>query len=195
MLKGGVLVTVLWWLWFRPDEALTVKREQIISTILGCFIALLAARILVHVLPYRPRPIDDPGVRIVLPYEIPKTFLHKWTSFPSDHAALFYALSTGLYFTSKTTGKLALIYTTVFIALPRVYLGLHYPSDILGGALLGAGSVWVTNRRGFREKVSARLLSFAQSAPQFFYPIFFLVTFQIADMFDGIRDIGSLIFR
>jgi undecaprenyl-diphosphatase len=195
ILKGGLLVTMLWWLWFKPDEKQTARREQIISTIFGCMIALLLARVLAHILPFRARPIDDPGMHFVRPYDIPTTFLHKWSSFPSDHAALFFALSIGLYYASKKAGILAIIYTVLFIMFPRVYLGLHYPSDIVGGALLGAFSAWITNSKAFRSRVSAGFVYLEQSRPQFFYSAFFLVTFQIADMFDGIRDVAALIRR
>ena len=35
-------------------------------------------------------------------------------------------------------------------ALSRVYCGVHYPSDILAGFILGAGSAWALTRYGRR---------------------------------------------
>lgn len=59
-------------------------------------------------------------------------------SFPSNHALNNFAV--GFFFLllyPKT--KWYLVTVASLIAISRVYLGLHYPSDILGGAILGIG--------------------------------------------------------
>jgi undecaprenyl-diphosphatase len=57
-------------------------------------------------------------------------------SFPSNHAINNFAAATFIYrFFPKL--KWALFITAVLIAVSRIYLGLHYPSDVLGGAVLG----------------------------------------------------------
>lgn len=60
-------------------------------------------------------------------------------SFPSGHTAAAFAATMGLYFTKDRDGRLwipALI-LSVLIAFSRLYFYVHYPTDILGGALLG----------------------------------------------------------
>ena len=57
-------------------------------------------------------------------------------SFPSNHAFNNFAAAT-FYYRLFPKLKWVLFITASLIALSRVYLGLHYPSDILGGALLG----------------------------------------------------------
>jgi undecaprenyl-diphosphatase len=58
-------------------------------------------------------------------------------SFPSNHAFNNFAAATFIYrFFPKL--KWALFITAILIAVSRVYLGLHYPSDVLGGAILGS---------------------------------------------------------
>lgn len=60
-------------------------------------------------------------------------------SFPSGHTAASFAAAMGLYFAKDRDRKLwipALI-LSVLIAFSRLYFYVHYPTDVLGGALLG----------------------------------------------------------
>jgi len=59
-------------------------------------------------------------------------------SFPSNHALNNFAVAM-FFSVLYPKAKWYLFVTAFLIALSRVYLGLHYPSDILGGALLGLG--------------------------------------------------------
>lgn len=60
-----------------------------------------------------------------------------------------FALATpvALYSGTRTYGALLLL-ASVGLALDRVYIGQHYPSDVLGGAILGAGVAWLIYEAG-----------------------------------------------
>ena len=58
-------------------------------------------------------------------------------SFPSSHAVNNFAAAVFIYrFFPKLVW--ALFIAAILISISRVYLGLHYPSDVLGGAILGS---------------------------------------------------------
>ena len=58
-------------------------------------------------------------------------------SFPSDHAAAAFAIAVAVLAFSRWAGA-AFLAAASFIAASRVALGLHYPSDVVVGALIGA---------------------------------------------------------
>ncbi len=195
LLKGGVLMLALWWAWFSEWDNQKERRVAIISALLGCFVAMFIARVGANVLPFRTRPIIDVQNQLREAYSLNRDLFDDLSSFPSDHATLFFGLSFGLYFASKKAGIYALIYTTIFISLPRIYLGLHYPSDILGGAFIGCTMVTIANTTIIKQKISSAILAMGEKKRHIFYPLFFLLSYQIADMFISTRNIASFIIH
>jgi undecaprenyl-diphosphatase len=64
-------------------------------------------------------------------------------SFPSGHTALIFGVAVALHL---LYGRKALfVYPLAFwFAISRVYVGAHFPSDVIGGAVLGAIAGWLT---------------------------------------------------
>ena len=63
-------------------------------------------------------------------------------SFPSGHAAFFFALSFVVYQNNKKAG-LFFFGASCFVVTSRVYLGFHWFSDIVAGALIGILVAWL----------------------------------------------------
>lgn len=67
-------------------------------------------------------------------------------SFPSGHTSSSFALATSLSLSYPKWYIIAPSYAyAATVAYSRMDLGVHYPSDILAGALVGAGSAWLTH--------------------------------------------------
>lgn len=65
---------------------------------------------------------------------IEKSGLEK--SFPSDHTAIAFALATILFLHNRRWGIVAYV-IALLIGVGRIYVGVHYPTDILGGIVVG----------------------------------------------------------
>lgn len=62
-------------------------------------------------------------------------------SFPSDHATVAGAVAAGLLFANRRWGTIAAVLAVV-MAFTRVYVGAHYPGDVVAGLALGAAVAW-----------------------------------------------------
>lgn len=57
-------------------------------------------------------------------------------SFPSGHTSSSFAVATSIFFWNKKMGKIAYVIASI-IAFSRMYLYVHFPTDIIGGIILG----------------------------------------------------------
>lgn len=114
--------------------------------------------------------------------------LENWSSFPSDNATFFFALSTGIYFLSRPLGILAGLYSVIVAGLVRIYLGFHYPSDVIVGALIGIVVAAAANLGVMRRPAGRLIDALIRRAPGLFYAGAFAVTLELALVFDDLRD-------
>ena len=192
LVKGGVIFTVLWWAWAsrRPRA-----RELVVCAILGSLVALLITRSIAFLLPFRPRPMFDPAIHFRAPPGWEGGGLIDWSAFPSDHAAVFVALAVGVWAVSRAAGLFGLAWTGAVILWPRLYLGIHRPTDLLVGALIGFLSAKAVDAEPIQKRVGVMLDKAGERSPGLLHAVLFLTSFEMAELFDGARRLAVFAVR
>ena len=116
------LVPLLFWSKVRARAAALLVTLAVTSGVVASAKALAC----------RVRPCHALGWTRSLPIELPTD-----PSFPSGHAAGSFAFAAFIFAWNRRAG-LALGAVATLVALSRVALGVHYPSDVTAGAILGA---------------------------------------------------------
>ncbi|MFE8700100.1 phosphatase PAP2 family protein [Cytobacillus sp. FJAT-54145] len=120
-----VYIFVLLVMWIQNDG----YKKIAIQTLRSTFIAFLVDLTFRFFL-YRPRPFIKRRVGILIPSKVN-------SSFPSKHTLLVFAVSTSILLYQRTLGLL-MTGLSLLTGLSRIWVGHHYPSDIIGSALLGS---------------------------------------------------------
>jgi undecaprenyl-diphosphatase len=193
VLQGSCFFLFLWWLWFRHPEAPLDDRIDVIRIVAAICVADILGRVLQWSVPVRVRPINDPTLAFVLPYTEWPSALEHWSSFPSDHAIVYYALATAIWARHRLMGVLAFVWVTAFSSFARIYTGLHYPGDVLGGAIIGILVMRLADALLVPRPVMPlirRVLSWEVRYPAPFYVLAVLGTLEFMTMCDDLRVIA-----
>ncbi|MFH1280522.1 MAG: phosphatase PAP2 family protein [Candidatus Beckwithbacteria bacterium] len=110
------------------------RRKAILQLLLAGFLSKFVIVDLIKFLWERPRPYVGNSINQILEYT--------GASFPSGHAALSFAVSVVVYKYNKKAGILFFV-ASFLISISRVFVGIHWPTDILAGALVGLFSGWL----------------------------------------------------
>ena len=86
----------------------------------------------------RPRPCAS-----LADVRVPPKGCGGYHGFPSNHSANGMAMVGTIFFAGARTWGLALLPLAVLVGLSRVYQGVHYPGDVLGGFILGGAVAWL----------------------------------------------------
>lgn len=185
--KGVVLVSLLWFVWYLPDQSSGRGRQIAVMSILGGLLGLLIARLLTTILPFRNRPVYNESFPLRYPEADPSQYLESWSAFPSDHAMLWFAIAVGIFLIHRRAGILAMLYTILFICVPRIYLGLHHPTDIIGGAVMGTILVLACCAAPVRQRIAGPLVQWSYRHPPSFYMIAFALTYGLTTHYYEIK--------
>lgn len=114
-------------LWFRDNHHKRITSYAGISA----FISLLVTS-LIKLFFFKPRPFLKKSLNLLAPVPSKRN-----STFPSKHTTLAFAVSFSILFYKRTLGTVMSI-LSLFAGLSRIWMGQHYPSDIIGSVFIGS---------------------------------------------------------
>ncbi|MDR4984501.1 MULTISPECIES: undecaprenyl-diphosphatase [Bacillus cereus group] len=129
--NSAVYVAILFMLilWFNNGKKENAIRKQytVLYTTLSVIISLLV-NVFIHAVYYHPRPFVTHNVHQLVPHAADSSFV-------SDHSVLVFSIAFVFILRGEKLKYIALIWA-VLVGISRMYVGVHYPLDILGAAFL-----------------------------------------------------------
>lgn len=104
------------------------KRRGIFYLIITLILTVIGSWLLEYLIGF-PRPVDGGSARLLI--SSPPT-----NSFPSTHTALAFAAAGSIFLYQRFLGFFGMI-IAAFVGLSRIFVGVHYPEDIVAGAFWG----------------------------------------------------------
>ncbi|KKQ18670.1 MAG: PAP2 superfamily protein [Berkelbacteria bacterium GW2011_GWB1_38_5] len=124
------VILLILWFWSRDSKKVTLR---------ALFSVILAWPILAYIignLINRPRPFEMTGVQELV-------FHRPDFSFPSDHASALFAVAFSFWFSGYKKLAWVMFVMAIIISFFRVATAIHFPTDILGGFVIGLISAYL----------------------------------------------------
>ena len=126
-------------IWFGTiDPAARMKRQIGVLTALGSVGLANLAVLIINGYHFRDRPFVDLDVTLLF-------YRPTDSSMPSNSAASFIGLAAAVWGFDRRAGAVLLAAAAAH-AILRVYAGVHYPSDVVAGALIGVAAAFMAYR-------------------------------------------------
>ena len=129
------ILSMIFWFWGSAGQ-MKARRQLVIKVTIAIAAGLLLSWLIGKIYPH-----DRPFVS-----GIGYNFLHHKEnySFPSNHGTIIFTFALGFLFWHRLRSGIALLAIGMAIAWSRVYLGVHWPLDMVGGFLVALLSCAVT---------------------------------------------------
>lgn len=116
------------WLW-GPKDTMDMQRTVVTKAAIALAFSMLSATCIGMLIPH-DRPFVD-GFGYAFMSHAPDS------SFPSDHGTAIFTFALAFLFWHHLWSGVSLMFIAIAIAWSRIYLGVHWPFDMLGAFLLG----------------------------------------------------------
>lgn len=222
LVKGGPIAACFiyaWWSGGRGPRTQS-RRSILVLTLVALFILAPVMKVVSTAMPASPRPIVQAEQVYVLEgtqlkagqrvqYSAPATGRasaiaadarsgtvapNDLASFPSDHAALYAAFALGILVAHRGAGLIAMGWFVLGVSLPRIVTGLHWPSDMVAGALAGAGTLALVllAGRALRPSIRDRLFPVLERYPGVVHALMFLLLVEAASAMATLQRLAEL---
>ena len=139
MIFGAELLIYLTFIliFFLAFKESVPERKALLLSLISMPIIVILIK-LIHIFIVTPRPFVQNEI-------LPLVNLHSDASFPSRHTSIMSAIAFSYVFT-KSKFVLLFILLMLWVGISRIYVGVHYPLDIIGGILVGFASILIARK-------------------------------------------------
>jgi undecaprenyl-diphosphatase len=181
-------IVALWFSGERPE-----RRGRMLAGLMAvCLATMLSVWSQFHTAVHI-RPILD--MTIPLDTVIPRTPWDRTNSFPSDTAILFFSLATVVFVENRLVGLLCFAWVAAVVAIPRIVVGLHYPSDIIGALVIGAAIVFIFAKLPYPKRLFEWALRWLGSRIYVVHALLFIFLAEAFDLFPSLQALGKVFAR
>ncbi|KAF0817230.1 MULTISPECIES: phosphatase PAP2 family protein [unclassified Cytobacillus] len=124
---------VLAGMWLARGASRTSAKKAAAASLIAIFVNKV-----IKICYFRPRPFIKTKVGLLIPAK-------RDSSFPSKHTVVSFAASIVIFYGNRFIGRI-LLWVSGLTGFSRIWAGHHYPSDVIGGALIGATIGWMTEK-------------------------------------------------
>jgi membrane-associated phospholipid phosphatase len=170
--------------WSRQNDHTSQRRVQLLRIVAAFVLAMIMAALL-DLKVHWAAPARTAGFQSLFP-----PYLWGYgtsNSFPSHSTLAYLIVSIGLLRLNKAVGLLLVPYTLLFITLPRVYVGGHYPIDVVASILLSLLALSLIDLLLSDSRVIT-YFERASAAGQVSDVMFFLWLYEVAEGFRSAED-------
>lgn len=128
------LIAIFLLLLFFSGYAKREKLRLFWVTMISITVARLGVVELIRFFYHRPRPF--------IVHQVHQLLSENDWSFPSGHSAFFFAMAMAIYLYNKKWG-IGFFLAAILMNINRIIAGVHYPSDIIGGAIIGMAVAYI----------------------------------------------------
>lgn len=128
-------------------------QRRILTTLVGSLIAILFSVLAEHAVDHMP-PSRHPDLAGLFPNYMETN--PNLNSFPSQSATVYTCIAAGIYSLNRPAGIVLWGALALLVALPRMYIGGHYLSDVIAGVILGLAG-YIIARRGLEQPLVSRV--------------------------------------
>jgi len=133
---GGICfagcIFIFWMQGARPGGQRV--RQRVLTILFGLLMAIVLSLLSGELASWLPPSRNPALAHFYPPYLTENT---NSNSFPSQSSALYAAVAAGIFSLHKVVGSALWVGVGLIVGLPRLYVGGHYPSDVLVGSILG----------------------------------------------------------
>lgn len=195
LITSGMITAIFCYVWVRETPRSERDRSFVLSGVVLTTVALVIARAMALLLPFRERPWVSDSVHFRVPFGDETFPLIHWSSFPSDHAVMYFALATSIFQVSRKLGTFAFCHAILLVCFPLLYFGFHYPTDMMAGALIGTATAALAASERVRSAISKPAFRWRSNSPTTFYPALYMSMLLTATQYDAVRSIAYGIWK